>query len=53
MFTYEVTDNPPMSKVFSNGNLIDQSGPWDSVESAETWAEAYTNGLNEGTITPQ
>jgi hypothetical protein len=41
-----------MSKILSNGKIIDESGPWESVESAETWASAYTNGLNEGTLTP-
>lgn len=48
MFTYEVTDNPPMARVSYDGSIIDVVGPWDSVESATTWAESYTNMRNAG-----
>ena len=37
-----------MCKVYFNESVIDHSGPWESVESAEIWAEAYTNKLNAG-----
>jgi hypothetical protein len=53
MFTYEVSDNPPMCRIISNESVIDESGPWESVESAQTWAEAYTNKLNSGIIKPE
>lgn len=54
MFTYEVSDNPPMCRIMSdNKNVIDESGPWESTESAKTWAEAYTNKLNSGIIKPE
>lgn len=53
IYTFQITGNPPMCKVYSNGTIIDQSGPWESVESAQTWAEAYTNKLNSGIIKPE
>ena len=46
MYTYEVTDNPPMSKIMRDGEIIDLSGPWESVEAAETWASQYAAKLN-------
>jgi hypothetical protein len=52
-YSYEVTDNPPMAKIQSNGQTIDLSGPWESVEAATDWAEAYTNQLNQGLATPE
>jgi hypothetical protein len=48
MYTYEVVGTPPMCKVYFNESVVDHSGPWESVEAAETWAEAYTNKLNAG-----
>lgn len=52
-YSYEVIDNPPMAKIQSNGQTIDLSGPWESVEAASAWAEAYTNQLNQGLATPE
>lgn len=46
MHTYEITDNPPMSKIFKNGEIIDLSGPWESVETATAWAKEFTAQLN-------
>ncbi len=46
MNTYEITDNPPMSKILKNGEVIDLSGPWESVEAAAAWAEQFTTQLN-------
>ena len=51
--SYEVTDNPPMAKIQSNGETVDLSGPWESVQAAEEWAEAYTNQLNQGLVVPE
>lgn len=53
MFSYEVTDNPPMCRVMFDDSVIDESGPWESVESANKWAYAYTNKLNSGIIAPE
>ena len=52
-YSYEVTDNPPMAKIQSNGETVDLSGPWESVQAAEEWAEAYTNQLNQGLVVPE
>jgi hypothetical protein len=52
-YTYSVKGDPPYCKVFSGGTLIDESGPWESIESAETWAKAWTNKLNTGIIQPE
>lgn len=46
MHTYEVTDNPPMCKILLNGETIDFSGPWESVEAAEEWAIQFVGKLN-------
>jgi hypothetical protein len=48
MYTYEVVGNPPMCKDYFKDVVVDHSGPWESVEAAELWAEAYTNKLNSG-----
>jgi hypothetical protein len=48
MYTYEVIGTPPMCKIIFDGKVIDNSGPWESKEAAERWAEAYTNKLNAG-----
>lgn len=53
MFTFEVVGTPPMALVKSDGVIIDNSGPWESIESATIWASTYTNALNEGIITPE
>lgn len=53
MFSYIVSGTPPMCKIYSDGFVIDESGPWESKQSAETWATAYTNKLNAGVITPE
>jgi hypothetical protein len=53
MYSYEVSGNPPMCRIFSGSNIIDNSGPWESTESAETWATMYVNSLNAGVTTPE
>lgn len=53
MYTFEIVGDPPICKVFSDILVIDESGPWESVESATLWATAYTNKLNDGLIVPE
>ena len=53
MFTYEVSGTPPMCKIFNGLNIIDNSGPWESKKSAESWASMYVNALNGQVITPE
>jgi len=53
MYTYEVTGDPPMCKIFKGSNIIDHSGPWESKQSAETWASMYVNALNGNVVVPE
>jgi hypothetical protein len=53
MYTFEIIGDPPRALIKSNDIIIDNSGPWESVESATTWASTYANALNEGTVTPE
>lgn len=53
MYSYEVSGNPPMCKIFKGTTIIDYSGPWESVESAEIWASMYVNALNQNVVTPE
>lgn len=48
MYTYTITEEPPIARIFYNEKVVDVVGPWDTRESAETWAESYTNRLNLG-----
>jgi hypothetical protein len=48
MYTYEISESPVLAKIFYNGLVIDIVGPWDERESAELWAESYTNKMNIG-----
>jgi hypothetical protein len=48
MYTYEVTDNPPMCSVAKDGVVIDHSGPWESVAAATEWAELFVAKCNGG-----
>ena len=56
MFSYLiVNDNPrgPLVQILYGTNVIDESGPWESIESATTWAEAYVGLKNSGQQEPQ
>lgn len=53
MYSYEVSGTPPMCKIFKGTTIIDYSGPWESEESAETWASMYVNALNTGITSPE
>lgn len=50
MYTYQVTGSPVMCKIFKDGELIDNSGPWESIAAAEQWAEAFTAKCNSGYV---
>lgn len=53
MYTYEVSGNPPMSRIYSEETLIDETGPWIDESAAQSWASLYVNKLNEGLVTPE
>jgi hypothetical protein len=44
-YTYTINENLECL-VFSDGEEIDTSGPWESEESASAWAKAYVDELN-------
>jgi hypothetical protein len=46
MYTYSVEGAPPIARVFYNDLLVEVVGPWDSDESAKTWAESFINKSN-------
>ncbi len=46
LYTYEITDNPPMCRIMFDGQNYDFSGPWESIESAENWATEFVAKLN-------
>lgn len=48
VYTYEVSGFPPMCKIFKDGEVIDNSGPWESAEAAEAWAGAFVAKCNAG-----
>ena len=50
MYTYEVSTAPVMCGILSNGVVVDHSGPWESVEIATEWAEAFVDKCNSGYV---
>jgi hypothetical protein len=51
MFSYQIDADKVLVRILYGDNVIDESGPWDSLTSAIHWAEAYVqlknSGLNE------
>jgi hypothetical protein len=41
MFSYIIIEEGPMVQILHGTNVIDESGPWESIASASSWAEAY------------
>jgi hypothetical protein len=48
MYTYEVSGDPVMCKIFKDGTVIDHSGPWESSAAATQWAELFVAKCNAG-----
>jgi hypothetical protein len=48
MYTYEISETPPMARIFYDGQVVEVVGPWDAIVSAQTWAESYVNKSNLG-----
>jgi hypothetical protein len=53
MFSYNIVPSPLLVQILHEDNVIDESGPWESMESAVNWASAYVNKLNSGVSEPQ
>lgn len=50
MYSYKVTDEFKV-EVYNNLNeIIDNPGPWQNAEEAESWASAFVSALNSGKI---
>jgi hypothetical protein len=55
MFSYLIVDDVrgPMVQILHGSNVIDESGPWESITSASTWAEAYVGLKNSNGAEPE
>lgn len=50
MYSYKVTDDFKVEVYNDLGEIIDNPGPWQNAEEAESWASAFVGALNDGTI---
>jgi hypothetical protein len=41
-----------MVQILHGENVIDESGPWESLPAAINWADQYVNAKNSGLIEP-
>lgn len=53
MFSYIVVHETLLVQILYGDNVIDESGPWESLSSAIAWAEAYVSKMNAGIPEPQ
>jgi len=52
MFKYIILEEGPFVQILHGDNVIDESGPWESLGSAIHWAEAYVLLKNSGIEEP-
>jgi hypothetical protein len=52
MFSYVIIEQGPMVQILHGTNVIDESGPWESLSSAIAWAEAFVGMKNAGLSEP-
>ena len=45
-YAYTIEEDTLMVKVTRNEEIIDYSGPWESLSSASEWAESIVHELN-------
>lgn len=53
MFSYIIIQEPLLVQILYGDNIIDESGPWESIVSATKWAEAYVGLKNAGIQEPE
>ena len=53
MFSYVIVKESLLVQILYGNNVIDESGPWESISSAITWAEAYVGLKNAGLEEPE
>lgn len=52
MFSYVIIEEGPMVQILHGTNVIDESGPWESLTAAIHWADQYVIAKNSGLIEP-
>jgi hypothetical protein len=52
MFSYIILEDGPKVQVLYGDNIIDESGPWESLTAAVNWADAYVGMKNSGIQEP-
>lgn len=54
MFLYKIikSHTGPLVQIIYGDNVIDESGPWESLVSAISWAESYVGLKNSGIQEP-
>ncbi len=53
MFSYVIIENGPMVQIIDGTNVIDESGPWETLTAAADWAQSYVDFKNSGGQEPQ
>jgi hypothetical protein len=52
MHTYRLIEPGPYIQVLYGANVIDESGPWESIASATEWAKSYVDFKNSDATEP-
>lgn len=54
MLSYAIVEaeEGPMVQIIDGENIVDESGPWESLTSAIVWADTYVTAKNNGLIEP-
>jgi hypothetical protein len=52
MFKYLILEEGPLVQILHGTNVIDESGPWESLTAAINWAEDYVKMKNLGIEEP-
>ena len=53
MFSYLIVEDGPYVQILHGNNVIDESGPWESLSAAINWADSYVGMKNAGIEEPQ
>jgi hypothetical protein len=53
MFSYVIIEEPILVQILFEDNVVDESGPWESLVSAINWAEQYVSFKNSGLSEPE
>ncbi len=52
MHTYRLIEPGPYIQILYGANVIDESGPWESIASATEWAKSYVDFKNSDGTEP-